>query len=171
MSLSLAPVKKLILSSFVLHIISLCALIAVYILQVPLLSLTGNFFIREIEEVLPISFPSIFTALTIIFFILHGALMGWFLKGIVSQNEHQERLRTFNIVSFIYLGVFFVLSWGTLETFFVASEITDSREFLAWNQLRATFITLALAIRTVAISLFLGAAFMSWYYCFTRRSH
>ena len=171
MNLTLNPIKKLVISSMILHIAALfIAAIFVVFSQRPLWPfLTGNSFPEESTLFLP---PFIIIAPIVLIFLLHCCLTMIFLKTIRCENNHLKQLRPLSILTLIAVPAVFPILytvWGYLEHFLIARNTSAFDDFLINNALR-TLISFGLIVRDISMSVLLIAAAMSWYHCFMQRT-
>ena len=167
MNPELKPMKKLMTVALVLHIISLCIAVALYILQMPMrYFLFGGPRIPE-EEVFVFLPPSLI-ALIAVLFILHCSLTVGFWKIASCAKNQVEKLRTLNVFSFIFVLAVFPIFGLILSDITLIGRNLAENDWIALTSL-LHIISRALDIRIFAFAVFLIATSMSWYHCFIEK--
>ena len=161
MKLTLSPIKKLITIAFVLHIVSLCAVVVVTAFQVPLSSIYTTL---ELTFMLP---PLISIATISIIFIQHCALTISFWKSLVPESSRLYQLKTTSILSFVFVLILSPIL-AMVEARFIFFGILSAHAFEARVVLRQLILN-SLIIRSFALSALLIATSMAFYYCILAR--
>ena len=174
MNPSLRPIKRLITISFALHIIGLCVAAMFFIFQRPLrpvIIITGGVgLLRAEESVYP---PLLLIVIIFMIFALHCSLTIAFLRTINRRSNPAEQLHLLSFLSFFVVFLLVpVLTSGFVETVLFLFATRGVDEFIAMDYRIAVsgILSFGLRIRSLAMSILLIAASMSWYSYFINKA-
>ena len=167
--LPLSPIKKLVLASVILHVVSLFVVILLVFWQTPLIS---YFYMAPLPGEEMFVLPSAATIAAIaVTFVLHWMLV---LSLLTAMKQNEVRLGQLEVTSILVL-VFLLFVYPVL--IYASSQLSmifASRQGVSYM---ATLMSLqslmyyGLAIRGFGLSALLIAASMSWYYCFITKEN
>jgi len=162
MSFALTPIRKLVILSLVLHVISLFAVAFIVAFQLPLKSLIIIVLNGDIPFVLP---NAISIARIAIIFIVHLVLTVAFCKVIKDDNAASS-LKTVSILSSVFVIIIIPILSRILARIELLMLPRLGMEYFSSQNTLNFLMSYGLSIRAVALSILLIAASMAFYYCY-----
>jgi len=164
---NLKPLKILTVVAFVLHVVSIFAVVVVTALQVPI----KNFlhFSHRQQGALFIMPSMIFIAAATVALVFHAALAAGFMRNFSCDYASVRRLKIVSIITVIFV----VIVQPFIESVSRRIDITllsrSGLDYFSEAIVTMNFLYNVLVIRFIALSVLLMGAAMSLYFCYLQR--